>query len=229
MAEFNWSAGLSTAGTVMETGANIYLALQQGEINAIKTEMKIREKQFGQDMLGLDRRSKIDDINLKHQEEIADLSKGYEQYGEEQMMQAMVQGRTMDSLASVQFTDQQQYIGDQATSGLNKQGAISATNTEYKLDTAMNNLDISELKASADLQKSESIVNASKAGLEGLTTLAKNNAFDSDYYNKRGNKAGDKGAGDSESLKKTYKTKAVSNEDDEWAKTMTKFKNGEYL
>lgn len=180
--EFNYSAGISSAGTILATGANIYLAIQQGEIKAIENEMKANERKAQQDMAALDKKSKMDQLSMQYEEQAANMAQDFAGARESQIMSAMMQGRSMDSLSSVQEGDERQYMEDQQKAMLNKQYTEGQIEADYKLQYATSMRDIESLKNAAKTSRIQGEIGAATAGLSGLTTLAKNNAFDEDYY-----------------------------------------------
>jgi len=182
MEEFNWSAGLSSAGTILSTGADMYLSIQQGEIKALQHEMKVNQIRTGQIMAGYDKDTMIASMEAIFAQESADMAKQYAGVGEDQMMSAILQNRTMDSLASTQAVDENAYQSDQMMSLLNKNSQQHSAEADYNRKIAVGNADMNSLTTAAGIERSQGNINAANAGLKGLTTLTKNNAFDEEYY-----------------------------------------------
>lgn len=203
--EFNYSAGLSSAGTILSTGANIYLSIQRGEIKAIENEMKANERKHQSSMADYDRLNKLAELDVQYAEQAEAMAKDFAGAGESQMMSAMMQGRSMDSLASTQSGDEQQYLMDKQKSLLNKTQQEDMIGSEYSQKAAMAQMDVNALKSASKMARTEGNINAVQAGLQGLTTLAKNNAFDPDYYAKKAGTKDEIGAeGDTKQVLKSY-------------------------
>ena len=199
--EFNWSAGLSTAGTILSTGVNIYTSIQKGEIKAIEANMKAEQAKFSGQMADIDARVKIDQMNAQYADQAAEMAKAYEGASEDQMIQAMLQGRTMDSISSVQATDEQQYNMDKSKSLLNQQGQKQAIEGELGMNKTMTKAEMADYRASGQTAKKAGYLDAASAGLKGLTKLEQINAFDPKSYER---KATDEQS--SEKIMKEYNT-----------------------
>jgi len=182
MSTINWNQTLATTGTVMETGANIYASIQRGEMKAIHNEMEANNIRFGQEMAKLDKKSQLDEISLQYEEQGAAMAENFANATESQMMEVMMQGRTMDSLSSVQASDERNYIDDQAKNLLSKEYQEGVTEADYNIQKAMGDIDINNLKASSDIAKMTGKSEAAREISSGLTTLTKNNAFDPTSY-----------------------------------------------
>jgi hypothetical protein len=182
MAEFNYMAGLSTAGTILSTGANIYTSIQQGEIKAIQYEAEAKRKKFQSEMAALDKQSKMEQLNIQFEEQAVGMVEEFAAAGESQLMSAMLQGRDISSLESVATADEEKYIRDQMKAKLGKEYTEGQIESDYRLQKTMTDLDIKALGSAADIARKGGKIGALGAATSGLQTLARTNAFDPEAY-----------------------------------------------
>ncbi len=201
-ATFNWSGGLSTAGTVLSTGANMYLSIQKGKLEATKLKMKADEIKNQSFLANLDRTAKMEQLELQYEQQLTDMSDQLNQAGESQMLQAMMQNRSMDSLSSVQQADQDQYAQDQAMAKLNMESGKASVEGQYNIEQANRYMDIGSLESGSKIAEQTGKIGASTAALAGVNDLFRQGAFTAETYS---NNPSDKGNTNSLLSGKNYK------------------------
>jgi len=183
--EINWNPVLSTAGTAISTAANIYTSINNGKIKAIEMQMQAEQRASQAKIAGYETIAKLSNLDTQYQTQLADISENYANATQNQQLTAMMQGRTLDSLSSTASTDERAMQEDKQLSLLNKQSAEASLKTQRDIEKIQSEADVSNLNSAGNLAKLQGYTDASTATLSGVTTLAKNNAFDPKYYKKK--------------------------------------------
>jgi hypothetical protein len=191
--QFNYTGGFSTVGTIISTGANIYASMQKGKIKAIQNQMKAKELEHQSQMAAIDKQSKLDQLDVQYEQQIAAMTEQLSEAGESQVMQAMMQGRSMDSLASTQQADIDKFQSDKAMQALQKDYQEGKINADFDLQQSMTQADIGALNRGAEIAKETGKINAMTAATTGLQNLAKQGAFNSGTYWDKTDEAGSTG------------------------------------
>lgn len=181
----NWNASLSTAGTVMSTAANIFNAINNGKIKAIQMEAEANHRASQNRIDNMETNTKLQELDTQYQEQLTAISEKYSQSTENQQVSGMMQGRTLDSLSSIESTDDRAVLEDKELSLLNKQSTESALKTDRDIRSIQSKVEESDYHSAGKLAKTKSYADVGSTLVDGTKTLLKNNAFDPKYYKKR--------------------------------------------
>lgn len=196
--ETNWSGTIGTAGTAISTAADIYTSINNGKIKAIQMEIEATNKEAEAKTMdsqsrinNMDTMSKLSALDTQYTAQLAAIDANHSAVTEQGQMAVASQGRTLDSLDRVQENDAQNLEKDKALSLLNKQGAeagikgqrdVQKIQSQSGAETLRSGAEISRLNG--DIYKAQGGVDASTSLLKGISTLAKNDAFNKKTYRK---------------------------------------------
>ena len=177
-----YAAGLAGSSMILSTGANIWMAMQQGEINAIYAEMRKSQLKFQKRMSKIDKDIKLQNLEVQYEQEATNRAQALADSMQGVAMAGTMQGRTADSYASIQAADDRKYLEDMKSLELNQDYQKAMIEGDFGVQQAMYDADISMAGMQSDAARRAGNIAAVGALTGGITQMYSMGMFDSGFY-----------------------------------------------